>query len=772
MNKEKPVFGASHVENQNDFEQEAHLEAVENRKHLDQDAKTLKEYIHNNPEEDLSFDDATAEMARSACEGNVCDEEAVEHAIYFTGTEDNMVESAKGIVEHIPDENLSAAYKHIHQGEPGEQGVDEYKEEVFQKNMEEALSKSGHEFVVDNSSHTEGFIEYDNETIQNENHDEQTAEQLVERKPMSSEDAPGLLDKYMNEGLAKEDIEMVLNKAIENGFTTHQADLALRYVYNSESSTEDDFDFDFDEIDNPKSSSEEMVERLDDISDKNMKDPTIDTLLSCTIKKDIFSGVLDTAKTMDEADTPDESVRVVLENMASRSRVRNISQLIDRVADTGLIKEIEDDELGEALSVLPEDFDTYVDQAADLLAKIHTRRLDEGGVNKAFRILTDPDLKPNNRNKFVEKFDNLVDAGILDLVNNEAFANNKPENNLRNMTPVRLCLESENMEDTATLIKRLSLLVKDKESPTWSKAALGAHLAMTNIGGVENSGYHGEELYENFDYHAGDRLMLESIPTALPILQRHERIKEDDETLISAETVLSSDELSDLYLKPGVKSGLIGKKISFNDLNYETQHTVFSRKVFEEIALSHDAEAKKQATERNMSNVQQHFNFNSGDLVHGSPAISDIVSNGLLCGEALGERSMADKYPLGVDFYQVNNANTEDAILAVRQSYGDNFSFCFSLSRTLHPERYSVNDTGAGGDIKHMTIFGAVTSTELSAIFVKESETDSTEDFNKKAMLAKESLAQQGLYIPVYDINNNLIFSPEEYNEMRSHSNE
>ena len=183
----------------------------------------------------------------------------------------------------------------------------------------------------------------------------------------------------------------------------------------------------------------------------------------------------------------------------------------------------------------------------------------------------------------------------------------------------------------------------------------------------------------------------------------------------------------------------------------------------------------QQADERNRQTALNGLNLSQGDLVKGIGDIryiENILQNGSVSKEFLGDSSTSDWTPLDTDLSIIQNDGTLAEMIESTQAsgYGSiwlvlNNDDRFVITRTESGDMQdNIRDlsklelfyTGANGE-GHYGIRIGFASSEINAIVVDRY--DNTLGFE---------IARNGFYIPVYDKNTEqLVFTPDDYDNLR-----
>lgn len=271
------------------------------------------------------------------------------------------------------------------------------------------------------------------------------------------------------------------------------------------------------------------------------------------------------------------------------------------------------------------------------------------------------------------------------------------------------------------------------------------------------------------------------------------------ETLAAAESTYPIDSISNVPLShliarhqatkaknPNIPTRLEsivkGNQIIIDALCQGTQNTIpfcalagaYKRIVFRDyvrktIETSQSEIAKQQAHQQNSSNAHPRLELFPEMLIHGSPVdcIDGVLLNGNLPKEALGEGSATDSYPFHIDFSRITSELTEKH-QSTTDMLRDTISNQFGVSGKFGPDGQlfylyrrdaTCWETGkkysAQGNENHGLILGGIPSTEISAIILKNTDTTLS--------LVQQVIVDHGFYIPCYNMEGKLLFTPQEY---------
>lgn len=249
--------------------------------------------------------------------------------------------------------------------------------------------------------------------------------------------------------------------------------------------------------------------------------------------------------------------------------------------------------------------------------------------------------------------------------------------------------------------------------------------------------------------------------------------------------------------------------VRVDDLN-EIGRVIITRTVLKEvIRRSKDGQEKQRADERNRGISSTGIGeLRIGDLMHGTDVgnLSAVLAGGDRAGEFLGFDQKGDVTPLGADFSQVlevdagGSFNYTDAESlkrlnpeGLRQIFRENpfkaiyFASIASQYGARPLEHFTSQDAKSGaysgvtlifdrqrpdaflkgmeyqGHMRehHKLVFVGLPATEISGIIVNGGAEETTAK-------ARGEIVANGFYIPIYDLEGRLIFSPEEYDQVRN----
>lgn len=220
---------------------------------------------------------------------------------------------------------------------------------------------------------------------------------------------------------------------------------------------------------------------------------------------------------------------------------------------------------------------------------------------------------------------------------------------------------------------------------------------------------------------------------------------------------------------------------------------------------SQNHEKKQQADVRNRRLVQKNPQpLIPGAFLHGTSIdfLPDVLTNGDRSGDLLGLMKRADATPFAADFSEVSGQETK-AVLSHMQRYASEEALN-TLSQKNEFERTYAQSLAAGygaksdldrrqsidvkaGDLVtlifdrsspqaflkgteykgpmdeklHKLVLVGLPATEVSGLIVNGRE-------EKTLTGAKEHIARNGFYVPIYDVDGTLLYTPDQYDAQRT----
>ncbi len=214
----------------------------------------------------------------------------------------------------------------------------------------------------------------------------------------------------------------------------------------------------------------------------------------------------------------------------------------------------------------------------------------------------------------------------------------------------------------------------------------------------------------------------------------------------------------------------VDRHVKFNTLTSDEKKSVLRSKIREAIESSGSKEEKKSADlrNRNLTSTSQLLTPNVRLHATKTENLSRILRSGLLCGECIVKQNNKDAYPFFNDYAIVeeqsikNNNGSFRRILEEKTNTYSNY-FNQGLVLIFRPDNDIVKG-GSGSD--HALKFAAESATALSGVIIDTELVD-----EKEIDEVRFGIAENGFYVPVYDKAEKLLFTPEEYDELRAHYN-
>lgn len=211
-------------------------------------------------------------------------------------------------------------------------------------------------------------------------------------------------------------------------------------------------------------------------------------------------------------------------------------------------------------------------------------------------------------------------------------------------------------------------------------------------------------------------------------------------------------------------------KVIFSHLHGIYKELLFKDILKRSIETSHSLKQKRSADFRNRNFAGTPMRLEAGNYIHASAIdyLPSILEHGNLPGEALGEASNTDDYPFHVDFSVIttdllaNNQTIAEIINHTRsgaENYGSGGALGSAGKIYFIYDRNNTNwengNESFGSGQEHGLLLGAMPATEISAIML-----ESPEDTLEKN---KQAIVENGFYIPLYNKEGKLLFSPQDF---------
>ncbi len=212
--------------------------------------------------------------------------------------------------------------------------------------------------------------------------------------------------------------------------------------------------------------------------------------------------------------------------------------------------------------------------------------------------------------------------------------------------------------------------------------------------------------------------------------------------------------------------------LTFDRLTDQVKRALFAFQLQQTVEQSRDSTQKEQADSRNQQLAKQQVAvIQAGDFLHGTSfdSLTSILQDGNVAGEARRAASRADSYPYNVDFGVINGAETIQEKIESTISFrgygkggpkGEAGQIMLVYKR--NPDSWMAGQETQPGE-QHALIFGGIPSTEISGMVLT--------DPSATLSAVSRTVVENGFYIPLYDRQGNILFSPDEYNHMRDDLN-
>lgn len=214
-------------------------------------------------------------------------------------------------------------------------------------------------------------------------------------------------------------------------------------------------------------------------------------------------------------------------------------------------------------------------------------------------------------------------------------------------------------------------------------------------------------------------------------------------------------------------------EVPFAQLRGEYKKILFAHLLAETVEGSRSLDNKSAADARNRRS-RGSLVLEPGMYIHGSAItlLDSVLLNGNLPKEALGEGAGIDSYPFHTDFSRLTashikaNKTIESAItntITGRGNYGARGSLGIEgqIMYVYNRDAASYqagNEYSAGGREDHALVLGGMPATEVSGIILRNPDVTLSQ--------ARQSIVENGFYIPLYDMQGNLLFASEEYDSI------
>jgi|GEM_PF-4452461 len=212
--------------------------------------------------------------------------------------------------------------------------------------------------------------------------------------------------------------------------------------------------------------------------------------------------------------------------------------------------------------------------------------------------------------------------------------------------------------------------------------------------------------------------------------------------------------------------------LTFDRFNDRVKRVLFAYQLQQTVEQSRDSSQKEQADFRNQSLARQGVTvIQQGDFLHGTAfdSLASILQDGNVAGEARRASSRADSYPYNVDFGVINGAETIQEKIESTISFrgygkggskGEAGQIMLVYKRS--PDSWMAGQETSPGE-RHALIFGGVPSTEITGIVLT--------DPSATLSAVSRTVVENGYYVPLYDRQGTILFTPDQYSHMRDDLN-
>lgn len=281
---------------------------------------------------------------------------------------------------------------------------------------------------------------------------------------------------------------------------------------------------------------------------------------------------------------------------------------------------------------------------------------------------------------------------------------------------------------------------------------------------------YGEPLRNSDSNYPIDTLPTHDGPiTVSTLLQRHRDAATHNQHPTELEAIIDDQE----YIK--ILENDTPSVIPFARFKAATKERIFHRYLATVIQRSREEEIKHRADERNRSLASARLETGVWN-VHGSAIdyLDSILLNGNLSGEVLTRGVDQKNFPFHAEFIRFER-NDGDAPLSEMITSHESLAIYGTSSRHggmmgdqgqmfyLYDRAHADYEKGKdcepaeGGWSGHRIVLGGVPSTEVTGIILRYPDATL-----QRAMTA---IVENGFYIPLYDFQGNLLFTPEQYDQ-------
>ena len=253
------------------------------------------------------------------------------------------------------------------------------------------------------------------------------------------------------------------------------------------------------------------------------------------------------------------------------------------------------------------------------------------------------------------------------------------------------------------------------------------------------------------------------------LIRRHRETKQRSPAAVSR--------LESIVPDPSAREQLIesaAHEIPFAALSGVYKRLVFRDYLRRSIEASRSPEQKMLTDGKNRALATEQLVISPGSYAHGSNVdhLDQVLLNGNLPGEALGELAKTDGFPFQVDFARLsaefiteNTSGTNTAKVfensiaggyGTTGKHGQAGKIYYLYDRTADSWEAGKEYSGRGD--YHALMLGGVPSTEIRALVITSPETSLAE--------CKKKIVEGGQYIAVYGLSGELLFTPQDYDAM------
>lgn len=281
---------------------------------------------------------------------------------------------------------------------------------------------------------------------------------------------------------------------------------------------------------------------------------------------------------------------------------------------------------------------------------------------------------------------------------------------------------------------------------------------------------YGEPLRNSDSNYPIDTLPTHDVPiTVSTLLQRHRDAATRNQHPTELEAIIDDQE----YIK--ILENDTPSVIPFARFNAATKERIFHRYLATVIQRSREEEIKQRADERNRSLASARLETGVWN-VHGSAIdyLDSILLNGNLSGEVLTRGVDQKNFPFHAEFIRFERNDGDTPLSEMITSHerltiygtssrhggmmGDQGQMFYLYDRThTDYEKGKDCEPTEGGWPGHRIVLGGVPSTEVTGIILRYP--DAT------LQRAITAIVENGFYIPLYDLQGNLLFTSEQYDQ-------